>query len=128
MSEEIAEGWKKHSLELDLYACQVIGKKVRVSALYSQNLYAALCNIMWEKTSLWTSEPQPWGCSWISSGAIVANIRMQGDYLDWYCTTGIDSRETSPGFVREGVVTDEIRKDLSEIGWQPLNSPKNISE
>jgi hypothetical protein len=38
-------------------------------------------------------------------------MRDIGDYMDFYCTGSVD------GCVNEGEITDEIRKDLSEIGW-----------
>jgi hypothetical protein len=47
----------------------------------------------------------------------------KGDYIDWYCS-GIGNKEQghtpdSDGrdYVAEGVVTEEIRKDLQDLGW-----------
>ena len=47
----------------------------------------------------------------------MADMRGEGDYIDWYCT-GIRDVDSEPnGYVGEGVVTDEIRQDLFRLGW-----------
>ena len=76
---------------------------------------------------------QRWSCSWRSAGGIVADMREQGDYIDWYCS-GIGGRDTGYGldshtpdldpdgrtYVPEGEVTEEIREDLKKLGWIPV--------
>lgn len=94
-------------LESDLHLSFALSIKCRSSEKYSQNLYAALCNNSFLK------EGQEWGCSWRHAGGIIADLRGQGDYIDWYCS-GI---KTEHGFVEEGHVTEEVRVDLSSIGW-----------
>jgi hypothetical protein len=60
-------------------------------------------------------------------------MREQGDYIDWYCSGigsqgegyGLNSRtpDLDPDgrtYVPEGVVTDEIKIDLQQLGWVPL--------
>lgn len=84
-----------------------LSNKCKSSERYSQNLYAALCNNSFLKGG------QEWGCSWRHAGGIIADLREQGDYLDWYCS-GIKAEQ---GFVEEGHVTEEVRADLSSIGW-----------
>ena len=41
-----------------------------------------------------------------------------GDYLDYYCS-GIRAEysDNEDGYVTEGVVKNEIRDDLSKLGW-----------
>lgn len=110
--------WQKDNMEYDLRTTDWILEKVRGSKVYAQNLYAAICNndfmklevvpILTEKT---------WSASWRSAGGIVANMRQEGDYIDWYCS-GIREIDAEPnGYVPEQVVTDEIRADLKRLGW-----------
>ena len=96
------------NLELDLFKSDTIVQKCKHSDIYSQNLYAAMCN-----NSFYYGE-QEWRTSWRGAGGIVADIRDRGeDYLDWYCS-GIANKN---GYVPESVVTDEIRLDLMKLGW-----------
>ena len=98
----------KTNLDIDLLKSETITNKCKHSDVYSQNLYAAMCN----NTFYYGKEK--WSTSWRGAGGIVADIRDCGeDYIDWYCS-GITDK---PGYVPEGDVTDEIRLDLIKIGW-----------
>lgn len=107
----------KPNLELDLMKSDYIANKCIISDVYSQNLYAALCNNRFFKGALdegGISYEQEWTCSWRHAGGIVADLRnCNEDYLDWYCS-GIGDKE---GYLSEGKVSDEILKDLGELGW-----------
>jgi len=98
-------------LEHDLRYSETIANKCKNSDSYSQNLYAALCNNEFVKNDV------NWHCSWRHSGGIVSNLREEGDYIDWYCS-GIHVE--SP-FVEEGSITEEVRKDLENLGWIAKN-------
>lgn len=97
-------------MDRDLLESDLFSGKCRASEDYAQNLYAALCN------NYFIRDDARWSCSWRQAGALVADIRGEGDYISWYCS-GI-----SPfgDFVPEGVVTEEIRNDLALIGWSIL--------
>lgn len=95
------------SLEIDLRYSSSISFKCKASESYSQNLYAALCQNQFIKHG------KLWSCSWRQAGGIVANLREEGDYINWYCS-GINA-ETP--FVAEGKVADEIEKDILDLGW-----------
>jgi hypothetical protein len=92
---------------------------------YAQNLYAAMCNMQWQKTEVMPIlKDELWSVSWRTAGGLVADLRSEGDYMDWYCS-GIYSGdwgdgEVTPGYVPESVVTDEIRTDLAVLGWHPV--------
>jgi hypothetical protein len=126
--------WQKDNMEYDLRSTDWILEKVRNSESYAQNLYAAICNNDFVKAEMWPllrmdPDKDLWSASWRSAGGIVANMREQGDYIDWYCSgmgglSGFDKdsetyeewRERT-GFVPEKVVTEEIEKDLYKLGW-----------
>ena len=122
------------NLEQELMASEVI-RQGCLNNVYAQNLYAALCNMQWQPIDIWPIlKNEVWSCSWRHAGGIVANMRQEGDYIDWYCS-GIrgelseqdkegmtqeqidDYNYRSTKIVGEGYVTDEIRNDLLKIGW-----------
>ena len=126
--------FKEYNLEYDLRTSDYIAEKCKTEH-YAQNLYAALCNNEFVKNDVWPLlTDKRWGCSWRYAGGIIAHIRQEGDYIDWYCS-GINndwsdeeyqnaSKEnqerylyTKNNFVGESVVTDEIREDLLKLGW-----------
>jgi len=98
----------KPNLELDLIKSDEIASKCVHSDVYSQNLYAALCN-----NKFFYGEEE-WTCSWRHAGGIVADlVDANGDYMDYYCS-GMGDKA---GYVAESVVTDEISLDLMKLGW-----------
>lgn len=136
-NREINEEWKRHNLEYDLRTTDWICKKVKEHEAYAQNLYAALCNndflpAKLENTAENTlkvlkEDIKSWHCSWRYAGGIVADMREEGDYIDWFCSGIRDDYEGSSkdrNYVSEGVVTDEIREDLKQIGWVVINEDR----
>lgn len=107
---------KEHDLETDLMSTDWILEKARVNKCYAQNLYAVMCNNEFTKLDLIpVLKNKTWSCSWRYAGGVVAEMRQEGDYMDWYCS-GI--RDTYDGsYVPEGCATDEIRADLQQLGW-----------
>ena len=100
----------KPDLELDLLKSDEIVNKCIHSNIYSQNLYAALCN------NRFFYGDEEWTCSWRFAGGIVADLRDMGeDYMTFYCS-GIGSSKEN-GYVPESVVTEEISLDLMKLGW-----------
>jgi hypothetical protein len=120
--------WQKSNMEYDLRSSKEMCDKVKDSDAYAQNLYAAMCNMEWRKRDLWPEmKEENWGCSWRHAGGIIADMREEGDYIDWYCSGignddtgyGLDHRRAN-GYVPEGVVTEEIELDLNRLGWRPV--------
>lgn len=117
---EASEEFKINNLEYDLRSTHWILEKTRTSEAYAQNLYAALCNNEFVK-----GDNEPWGCSWRYAGGIIADMRQEGDYIDWYCS-GIrdvfyEEEENQKWdlrkYVPEGTITDEIFEDLYKLNW-----------
>ena len=116
------ESQRENNLEWDMMTTEWFTTKVRGSVVYAQNLYAAFCNNEFQKIDVMTVlRDQTWSCSWRSAGGIIAEIRGEGDYLDWYCSGIMSDAEedggTKKGYVAEATVTDEIEQDLKRLGW-----------
>jgi hypothetical protein len=125
----------RNNMEYDLVTTDWILAKVRADRAYAQNLYAAMCNNEFQKNDVWPRlADQRWGCSWRSAGGVIADMRQEGDYINWYCSgignppldddgyAQLDKEQQefwleSKRFVSEGTVTDEIREDLLRLGW-----------
>jgi hypothetical protein len=116
-----------NNMEYDLLTTDWILKKVRDSDTYAQNLYAAMCNMQFQKLDVMPIlKNELWSASWRYSGGIIADMRQEGDYINWYCS-GIGNEGLGNGdfdgtknYVAEGVVTDEIKEDLQRLGWTPV--------
>lgn len=123
------------NLEWDLLTTDWILKKARADEAYAQNLYAALCNndfIKLDVIPILTEKK--WSASWRYAGGIIADMRQEGDYIDWYCSgirdtfhddgdikeyteEQLDRLEMTKRYVPEGKITKEIREDLRKLGW-----------
>jgi hypothetical protein len=135
--QEADPEWQKNNLEYDLRSTEWIVEKVRASESYAQNLYAALCNNDFQRQDVWpVLKDQKYSCSWRHAGGIIADMRGEGDYIDWYCSGignqeagyGLDSYTPTPDpdgrdYVPESVVTDEVRVDLQQLGWAVITDP-----
>ena len=130
--------WQKNNMEYDLRTCDWILEKVRTDKVYAQNLYSAMCNMDWCKRELWkVLKEEYWSCSWRHAGGVIADMRQEGDYIDWYCSgiredlSDADIAKLAPAeqesyrtiyskYVPEGYVTEQIEKDLNTLGWFPV--------
>jgi len=126
--------WQRDNMEYDLRSTAWILDKVRASDNYAQNLYAAMCNMQFQKIEPWPIlKNERWSASWRHAGGIIADMQGKGDYIDWYCS-GIGSQDDGYGlshdkpvtdsdgrnYVPEGTVTEEIDADLRKLGWMPV--------
>ena len=116
-----------NNMEYDLLTTDWILEKARASETYAQNLYAALCNNEFQKLDVVPIlKEDRWGCSWRYAGGIVADMRQEGDYINWYCSgigEGLGNGDVTgvKGYVSESVVTEEIMEDLKRLGWIVLD-------
>jgi len=124
LAKEADERWCENNLEYDLRSTEWICAKSKASDAYAQNIYAALCNQDWQKNEVWPLlKGEHWGCSWRYAGGIVADMREQGDYMDWYCSGIKGNQDThDDGSVPESHVTEEIQEDFFRLGWIPVDS------
>lgn len=119
--------WIENNMEYDLLMSDYIAEKCKDDK-YAQNLYAALCNNSFIKNEVWPIlVEKTWSCSWRYAGGIIADIREQGDYLDWYCSgmaggLGNGDEDGSRGYVGESVITEEIKDDLLKLNWLVFES------
>ena len=106
------------NLERDLRSTDWIITKIRHQEIYAQNLYAALCNNEYAPKDVWgILKHIHWDCSWRYAAGLIAEIREDESYLDWYCSgTGFAGTDFT-GFVEESYVTQEIQQDFDDIGW-----------
>jgi hypothetical protein len=130
MSQDTNNYKESFRLDEELKSTDWIVEKVLENESYAQNLYAALCNNEFMKNEVWpVLSDAKWSCSWRYAGGIVADIRQEGDYIDWYCSgmgglnQEYDGKETNEQwqirikYVPEGTVTEEIREDLKKLNW-----------
>jgi hypothetical protein len=68
----------------------------------AREMWSALANVEWIN-----EDGESVGYSFRRAGALIADIRDNGDYMDWYCCG-----PTS-------FVSDEIRYALGREGWRP---------
>jgi hypothetical protein len=135
----------ENNLEYDLVTTDWILEKVRASRSYAQNLYAALCNNQFRRNAVWPLlKGENWGCSWRYAGGIIADMRQEGDYIDWYCSgirndypldddgfAQLDKPQQelyieSKLYVNESVITDEVREDLFQLGWLVVDGDEEV--
>jgi hypothetical protein len=124
-----------NNMEYDLLTTDWILAKVRDNESYAQNLYAAMCNMRFVRTELFPylrQDPDKdlWSASWRYAGGIIADMRQEGDYIDWYCSGmgGLATYDVEEGerymaakkYVPEGTITEEIEQDLLKLGWIPV--------
>ena len=125
---------KHFNLELELKSNDWIIEKIKSNETYAQNLYAALCNNQFIKNEVISILREDiWFCTWRYAGGIIADIKGQGDYLDYYCSgiTDIKQDQTPEPYRKrikqyepEGSVTEEIKQDLFKLGWIILTEDK----
>ena len=109
---------KVFNLERDIKGTDWIITKVRKHEIYAQNLYAALCNNEYQPKDVWGILTNlHWNCTWRSAANIIAEIREDDSYIDWYCSgTGFKGTDFT-GFVEESYVTTEVEDDFGTLGW-----------
>jgi len=101
---DVAQGEKHNAtdLALDLAESERIREQVK-GDLFAGFLYAALCNNDWRHDR----SNDTWSCTWRRAGDVVADLRSEGNYLDWYC------------WGHEGMIDEVVLAELGVLGWHP---------
>jgi hypothetical protein len=109
---------KVFNLERDVRQSNWIITKIQKQEIYAQNFYAALCNNAYAPEDVWGILSNiKWDCTWRYAAGLIADIREDESYIDWYCSgTGFQGIDFT-GFVEESYVTEEVETDINSIGW-----------
>ena len=79
----------------------LFGDKIKRDNTFCHNLWSSLTNVIWVNKK----ENSYYDFSFRYAGAVVADIRGGGSYMDWY------NQSTS------GKVDKDIERGLNELGW-----------
>jgi hypothetical protein len=109
---------KVFNLELDVRRNADLINKIRRKEIYAQNFYAALCNNDFAPKDMWAIlKNLNWNCTWSYAANMIAEIREDESYINWYCSgTGFRGTDFT-GFVEESCITEEVSCDLNKLGW-----------
>lgn len=80
---------------------RLLGDRVKASRGHAVDLWCALANIVWL-----SPEGDQVAYSFRAAGDVVAALREEGDYLEWYCSG------------REGRVAGWIEARMAAEGWR----------
>lgn len=109
----------RRNLEVEMSNAQWFVDKVCASPIYAQHVYAGLCNNEFLPLEVFSIlKHDTWACTWRMAGGIVADLRQEGDYLDWYCSGINDTSSKDNKSIQEGTITEEFAKDLEVLGWK----------
>ena len=85
-----------------------LGDRIRADPAMGHAMWSAMANVQWQNSNgnvaIFTFR---------AAADLVAAIRREGDYIDWYCRSSYE------------VVAPEIASALAIEGWSIIETPKN---
>jgi hypothetical protein len=87
------------SFERDLESA--LGERMCADKAFCVQVWSALANVEWRN-----DDGREYSCSFRHAGGVIAWIRHDGDYMDWYCSGPY------------ATVAPEIAEKLAGLGWR----------
>ena len=88
----------------------VFGNKMKSDTEFCKDVWSSMANIVWKHKA----SGEEYSASFRYAGGLIAEIREEGDYMDWYCCGPYET------------VSDEIKKGLAKRGWKPHKWPSKV--
>lgn len=81
----------------------IYSERMKEDSEFCRSIWSALANVIWVNPK----DKQKFSTSFRSAGSFIAEVRKQGDYMDWYCCGEYST------------VSSEIKRVLKWHGWIP---------
>lgn len=94
-------GKKNSNFESDLK--EIFSDRMKQDGDFCKQIWSSLANVTWKHKKSYIEYAE----SFRYAGGLIAEIRGEGDYMDWYCSG------------EYATVCDEIKKALAKKGWKP---------
>lgn len=98
--------------DFEMMLARVFGERMKTDDELCKQIWSSLANVDWYKPTTHDSASY----SFRAAGDLIAAIRGEGDYMDWYCSGPYPE------------ITDEIRRSLKKEGWIADDMPSICDE
>ena len=77
--------------------------EIKSSDDFCEDLWSSMANVEWLN-----KDGSEFSCTFRYAGGLIADIREEGSYMDWYCSG------------EYATVSEEIENKMKSIGWAPV--------
>jgi hypothetical protein len=93
-----------------------LGERMKTDAALCSRIWSSLANVNWYFIK--SSQLIVCGYSFRAAGGMIADIRQQGDYMDWYCSGPYQTvdEEFRKIMKKEGFIADDMNPICDEPG------------